>query len=174
MGEQGKIEQTLVLIKPDGLVKSLTGNILTKLSETKLAIVGAKVVSVTRELAENHYHVLRDEKGEEIFESVLKYIQGEYHVNRVMALVYSGENAIEKVRAVAGETNPEKADPTTIRGMYGRINSMTNVFENVIHASDSEEGAEREIKLWFSPSELTSTIYETEEGDISGFGLKWK
>ncbi len=148
------IEQTLVLVKPDGLVKSLTGNIITRLSETKLKMVGAKIVQVDRELAEKHYDKLKKEKGEEIFGEVLKYIQGHYHTKRVFALVYEGPDAIEKVRKIAGSTNPEKAHPTTIRGQYGRIHSKTNVFENVIHASENKEEAEREIKLWFKPEEL--------------------
>ena len=67
------MEQSLVLIKPDGLVKSLTGNIITKLSETELKIVGAKIVEVTRELAEEHYQHLREEK---FFDELIKYIMG--------------------------------------------------------------------------------------------------
>jgi len=155
-------ERTLVLIKPDGLVKSLTGNIITELTEAKLIIVGAKVVKVTREFAEKHYSDLRgnlinkfgEEKGLLVFEEVLDYIQGKYHTPRVLALVYAGENAVEKIRNLAGSTNPEKADPTTIRGKYGRIHSETKVFENVLHCSDSVENAEREIALWFSPDEV--------------------
>ncbi len=168
------IQQTLVLIKPDGLVKSLTGNILTALSETKLIIAGAKIVQVDRELAEKHYNKLREEKGEEIFEEVLKYIQGHYHTNRVLALVYQGENAISKVREIAGETNPEKASHITIRGKYGRIVSSTGVFENVVHCSDSEENAEREIKLWFKPDELSKIMYPTEEKTATKTELGWK
>lgn len=163
-------QQCLVLIKPDGLVKSLTGDILTILSSTKLKIIGTKIVSVKREFAEAHYSELKqnllkkfgEEKGKAVFESVIKYIVGEYHTNRVMALVYSGEDAIQKIRDVAGSTNPEEADPVSIRGKYGRIHSKTNVFENVIHASDSEENAKREIQLWFSPDELTEINYPTE------------
>jgi nucleoside-diphosphate kinase len=165
------IEQTLVLIKPDGLIKSLTGNIITALSETKLKIVGTKIVKVSKELAEKHYSQLRqnlirkfgEKKGEEVFESVLRYIQGHYHTDRVLALVYEGEKAIEKIRALAGATNPEDADLTSIRGKYGRINSKTQVFENVVHVSDSNESAKREIQLWFSPEELTSIIYSTKK-----------
>jgi nucleoside-diphosphate kinase len=149
----------LVLIKPDGLLKSLTGNIITALSETKLKIIGAKIVSVKRELAEKHYEGLKERKGVEIFENTLKYIMGEYHTNRVLVLVYYGENAIELIRSVAGKTNPEDAEPTSIRGRYGRINSRTGVFENVLHASDAPENAEREIKLWFKPEELAVEIY---------------
>jgi len=155
-------ERTLVLIKPDGLVKSLTGNIITALSETKLKIVGAKVVKVSRELAEKHYSDLKKklidkfgkEKGEEIFENNLKYIMGKFHTDRVLALVYKGEDAVKKIRELAGETNPEKANPNSIRGRYGRVHSETKVFENVIHCSDSVENAKREIALWFKKDEV--------------------
>ena len=87
------VEQTLVLIKPDGLVKSLTGNIITTLSETQLKIVGSKIVQVTRELAEEHYCHLKEES---FFDELVRYIMGEYHTKRVMALVYHGEGAIKK------------------------------------------------------------------------------
>lgn len=155
-------ERTLVLIKPDGLVKSLTGNIITTLSETKLKIIGAKIVKVSRELSEKHYSNLKgdlikkfgEEDGSKIFESTLDYIQGKFHTNRVFALVYAGQDAINKIRKLAGSTNPEKADPTSIRGKYGRIHSETKVFENVIHCSDSSESAEKEIELWFKKDEL--------------------
>jgi len=156
------VQQCLVLIKPDGLIKSLTGNIISALSETKLKIVGAKIVSVKRELAELHYADLKKQKPQ-VFEGVLKYIQGEFHTPRVLALVYSGESAIKKIREVAGSTNPEDADPISIRGKYGRINSKTGVFENVIHASDNEESAKREIQIWFQPEELTELIYPTKK-----------
>lgn len=151
-------EACLILIKPDGLVKSLTGNIINELSAARLKIIGAKIVSVRRELAERHYFELKEKKPE-IFGEVLKYIMGEYHTNRVFALVYWGENAISKIREIVGPTNPEEAHPTSIRGRYGRINSKTNVLENCIHASDSPESAQREIKLWFSPDEIVEEIY---------------
>jgi len=156
------IERTLVLVKPDGLVKSLTGNIITILSETKLKILGAKVVKVTEELAKKHYSKLGvslkqkfgNEKGKEIFKNIIDYLQGKFHTDRVLALVYAGENAVKKVREIVGETNPEKAPPTTIRGKFGRIHSETKVFENVIHCSDSKDNAEKEIKLWFKSDEV--------------------
>ena len=146
-------ERILILIKPDGLMKSLTGDIISKLSETELRIVGAKVINVKRELAEQHYAHLKKSKPQ-IFEETLKYIMGEFHTNRVLALVYKGPNALEKIRKIVVKTNPEEAEPTSIRGKYGRINSKTGVFENAIHASDSLENAEREIKLWFNEKEL--------------------
>ncbi|MEM4625459.1 MAG: nucleoside-diphosphate kinase [Candidatus Pacearchaeota archaeon] len=168
----GEIEQCLVIIKPDGLVKSLTGNIITALSETKLKIVGAKIVSVSRELAEKHYAHLKD-KDSKIFEGTIDYIMGKYHTNRVLALVYHGEDAISKVRSICGPANPEEAHPTTIRGRYGRVHSKTGIFENVIHASDSKESAEREIKLWFSPNELSELIYPTEEREVRTKQIFW-
>jgi nucleoside-diphosphate kinase len=163
-------QQCLVLIKPDGLIKSITGDVISALSQTKLKIVGAKIVSVRKELAEAHYSELKsnligkfgEEKGLETFNNIIKYIQGNFHTNRVMALVYQGEDAICKIREVVGCTNPEDADPCSIRGKYGRINSKTNVFETVVHASDSEVSAKREVQLWFSPDELAEVIYSVE------------
>ena len=168
-----EIQQTLVIIKPDGLKKSLTGNILTRLSETKLRIVGAKVVRVSRELAEKHYGHLKDKP---FFEEVIKYICGELHgepYRRVLALVYRGEEAIEKVRQLAGTTNPELAEPTSIRGQYGRLTSA-GLFENVLHCSADEEEAEREIRLWFEPSEIVDEIYPTIEVEAKGRKIIWK
>src|SRR3989338_5001487 len=134
------IQQTLVLIKPDGLVKSLTGNILTRLSETKLEIVAAKMVKVSRELAEAHYAHLKDKP---FFGELIKYLMGELHKRKkVMALVYYGEDAIDKVRKICGATNPEEADSVSIRGQYGRITTK-GVYENVVHASTNVQEAER-------------------------------
>src|SRR3990167_1991508 len=152
-------QQLLVLIKPDGLKKSLTGNILTRLSETKLEIVAAKMVRVSRELAIEHYKHMKDKP---FFEELIKYIQGELHDRRkVMAMVYWGEDAITKVRQLAGSTNPEEADPTTIRGSYGRITTK-GLYENVLHTSSNESEAEREIKLWFNPDEIIVDLYPTK------------
>lgn len=149
-------EPTLVLIKPDGLVKSLTGNILTRLSETKLEIVAAKMVRVSDELAREHYKHL---EGKPFYEELIQYIKGELHNRRkVLAMVYYGEGAIEKVRQLAGATNPEEADSISIRGQYGRITTK-GVYENVIHASNNLKEAEREIKLWFKPDEIIVDLY---------------
>lgn len=152
------IQQTLVLIKPDGLKKSLTGNILTRLSETKLDIVASKILRVSRELAEKHYAHLKDKP---FYKDLIKYIRGEYHKRKVMALVYYGEGAINKVKELTGATNPEEAEPISIRGQYGRITTK-GVYENVIHASTDEKEAEREIKLWFGPGEIIVDFYPTK------------
>jgi len=163
------IGQTLVLIKPDGLKKSLTGNVLTRLSETKLDIVAAKIAQVSRELAEKHYWHMKDKP---FFEELLKYIMGEYHKKKVMALVYWGENAIDKVRRICGSTNPEEADPVSIRGAYGRITTK-GVYENVIHASTNPEEAEREIKLWFQPDEVIVGLYPTKVTKVTTEKRVW-
>lgn len=153
-------QATLILIKPDGLKKSLTGNILTRLSETKLEIVAAKMARVSKELAQEHYRHLKDKP---FFEELIKFIQGELHNRRkVMALIYWGEDAIKKCRELAGATNPEEAEPTSIRGSYGRI-TTSGVYENVIHVSSNEPEAEREIKLWFLPEDIIVDLYPTKE-----------
>jgi nucleoside-diphosphate kinase len=153
-------EPTLVLIKPDGIQKSLTGNVLTRLSEAKLAIIATKMKGASRELAEDHYGALRDKP---FFEEIVQYLMGSFHVPRVMALVYYGEDAIKKVRAICGATNPEEAAPGTIRGSFGRITTK-GVYENVIHASSNPEDAQREIKLWFAPNEIVvANLFPTQE-----------
>ena len=155
-----KDEATLILIKPDGLKKSLTGNILTRLSETKLEIVASKIARVSKELAEEHYKHLKDKP---FFADLIKYLQGNLHDRRkVMALVYWGGEAIKKCRELAGATNPEEADPTSIRGSYGRI-TTAGVYENVIHVSSTPAEAEREIKLWFEPEEIIVDLYRVKE-----------
>jgi nucleoside-diphosphate kinase len=153
-------QAVLILIKPDGLKKSLTGNILTRLSETKLEIVAAKMVRVSKELAEEHYIHLKDKP---FFGDLIKYLRGELHDRRkVMALVYWGKDAIQKCRELAGATNPEEAEPTSIRGSYGRI-TTSGVYENVIHVSSNAQEAEREIRLWFQPEEIIVDLYPTKE-----------
>lgn len=152
-------QAVLILIKPDGLKKSLTGNILTRLSETKLEIVAAKMVRVSKALAEEHYKHLKDKP---FFGEIVQYLQGDLHDRKkVMALVYWGNDAITKCRDLAGATNPEEAESTSIRGSYGRI-TTNGVYENVVHVSSNDSEAEREIKLWFLPDEIIVDLYLTK------------
>ena len=147
------IEKTLILIKPDGMKRKLSGLSIDRLDNAGFELIGAKVVRVTEELAREHYALL---KGQSFFENLIKYICGAFHGvsnSRVLALVYRGENAIKAVRAVVGATNPELAEPGTIRGTFGRITTQGQ-FENVVHASGNAEEAEREVKLWFKAAEL--------------------
>lgn len=153
-------QATLVVIKPDAIQRGLTGAVLTKLDELGLQIIAAKVTRVTREMAEAHYHHLREKP---FFEELLQHLRGQLHgVDSVLIFVYYGPNAIARVRDMAGATNPEVAVPTSIRGAYGRLTTK-GVFENVVHASSDEQEAEREIRLWFRPDELLQPVLPTAQ-----------
>ena len=153
-------QHVLIIIKPDGILKGLSGLVLNKLEEARLDITALRILKVSRKLAEEHYKHL---KGEPFFEEVIEYLLGKYHKNKkVLALILSGPNAINKCRKLAGATNPEAAEPTSIRGSFGRITTK-GVFENVLHVSSNKEEAEREIKLWFTPEEIIGKIYKTKE-----------
>lgn len=147
------IEKTLILIKPDGLYRKLTGLTIDRLDASGLDMVGAKMVGVSEELAAKHYE---EHVGKPFYPNLLKYIRGDFHGltdHRVLALVYRGENAVAKVREVAGATNPEKAVPGTIRGSFGRV-TTAGQFENVLHASSDPASGDREVALWFKPGEV--------------------
>jgi len=166
---QKELDQTLVLIKPDALKNSLTGYVLSQLSEfhSGLRFAGTKVVSVTRILAEEHY---AEHRGKVFYPSLIEYIRGRIHYpdaphkQRVIAIVYQGPDAVKKVREIAGPTNPHDARqerPGCIRSL-GTVVPLTDAegktigerMDNLIHASATPEEAEREIKLWFRPSEI--------------------
>ena len=142
---------TLVVIKPDAIKRELLGATLSKLEPLHLEIIGAKAVAVSQELAEAHYHHIKDKP---FFRETVQHLMGTLHgVRTVLALVLWGEEAIERVRIMTGATNPERAEPTTIRGAFGR-NTASGLMENVIHSSSNPEEAGREIALWFRPEEL--------------------
>ncbi len=163
-------QQALVLIKPDGMIKGLAGYVIAELADTGLKLVGAKVVTVTKELAEEHYKHLREKT---FFKELIHYIMGNLHEKNILALVYQGENCVEQIRTAIGATNPEQAHPRSIRGKYGRITTK-GVFENVVHASENQEEAEREIKLWFLPGDLAESIYPMVAKDSKKKELFWK
>jgi len=141
------IEETLVLIKPDAVVKGLQWSILEELDSLNLELKKIKIVKVNENLAKKHYF---KHKKKPFFEGLIKHITGKLHEDaKVIALVYKGENAINKIREFVGNTNPEEASPKSIRGKYGRINHKIDCFENVLHSSDSKDSAKREIELWF-------------------------
>jgi len=147
------IEKTLILIKPDAAKRKLTGLVIDRLENSGFEMVGAKLVRVSEELARKHYESLKDQP---FFENLIRYIRGELHNiknNKILALVYKGENVISEMRRIVGKTNPEEAETDTIRGSFGRITTKGQ-FENVIHASGNKEDAIREIKLWFEDYEI--------------------
>lgn len=160
-------ESVFVFVKPDAMIKGIYGIILDDISASGLRLIGAKLVKVNKELAEKHYEV---HKGKPFYEGLIKHITGEYHVDTVLALVYKGENAIKRMRELAGATHPEKASPTTLRGKFGRVTGE-DVMENVVHVSDAPETAETETKLWFRPNELVEEVYPTKKE--TGENIVW-
>lgn len=173
------MEQTLVLIKPDALKNSLTGYVLSLLSEfhTGLRFAGAKIVHVSRMLAEEHY---AEHRGKVFYPSLIDYIMGRLHYpdqpqkRRVIAFVYQGADAVGKMRDICGPTNPHVARETRpgcvrslgtivpIKDEAGKI--VADRMDNLIHASANAEDAEREIKLWFRPVDIPPSmrLYGTE------------
>ena len=144
-------EATLVVIKPDAIKRGLAGAVLSRLEGLRLDVIGAKAVRVSRQLAEEHYQDLR---GKPFFEELLDLIQGKLHgTNYVLALVLWGPDAVTRVRALAGATHPEQAEPLSVRGSFGRM-TTSGVMENILHASSTLGEAQREIRLWFAPDEL--------------------
>lgn len=166
-------EQTLVLIKPDALKNSLTGYVLSLLSEfhTGLRFSAAKIVHVSRMLAEEHY---AEHKGKIFYTALLDYIMGRLHYaytpwkRRVIALVYHGPDAVAQIRSICGPTNPHNAReerPGCIRSLGTIVplkdeggNVIGDRMDNLIHASAVPEDAEREIKLWFSPNDIPPSM----------------
>lgn len=172
---QEHLQQTLVLIKPDALKNSLTGYVLSQLSEfhTGLTFAATKVVHVTKMLAEEHY---AEHRGKVFFPALVEMITGQLHYpgepdkQRVIAIVYRGPDAIRKVREICGPTNPHVArdeKPGCIRSL-GTVVEIKNAngevigdrMDNLIHASASVSEAEREIKLWFKPEDIPPAIRE--------------
>ncbi|MCX7049248.1 MAG: nucleoside-diphosphate kinase [Candidatus Sumerlaeota bacterium] len=164
-----ELEQTLVLIKPDALKNSLTGYVLSLLSETHtgLRFAAAKIVHVSKMLAEEHY---AEHVGKIFYPSLIEYITGRIHYpndpwkRRVVAFVYQGPGATLKIRDLCGPTNPHVAreqKPGCIRalGTVVPLKDATGAvigerMDNLIHASATDAEAEREIKLWFKPNDI--------------------
>lgn len=136
------MEKTLILIKPDGVARSLTGKIVHRFEERGLKVVALKLLKVSQEQAAIHYF---EHKGKPFFERLLSFITS----GPLVALVIKGENAVKVSRAMIGATNPADAQPGTIRGDFA-----TALQYNVIHGSDSISSADREIANFFSPDEI--------------------
>jgi nucleoside-diphosphate kinase len=136
------IERTLVLVKPDGVQRQLTGRILARYEERGLKIVGLKLVRVDRDLAERHYDA---HKAKPFFAGLVEFITSA----PLVALALEGPNAIGVVRAINGATRPHEAAPGTVRGDFA-----LETAQNIVHASDGPEAAATELDLWFRADEL--------------------
>ena len=138
------MEQTLVLVKPDGVQRGLIGEVVSRLERRGLRIIAAKFMPVSKELAEKHYAV---HKGKDFYEKLIKYITS----GPVLAMVWEGPKAIAAVRQTMGETRPEEALPGSLRHDFA-----LEVGRNLTHASDTVENGKKEIALWFKPADLVS------------------
>jgi len=138
------LERTFLMIKPDGVQRNLIGEVIKRLETKGFTLVGLKLMSVSRELAEQHYGV---HKERPFFPGLVDFITS----SPVVAMVWEGEGVIASARKIIGATNPLNAEPGTIRGDYG-----VAVGRNLIHGSDAPETAQYEIGLWFKDGELVN------------------
>ena len=174
------MERTLVLIKPDGVKRGLIGAIINRFEIAGLKVVGIKMVVPDEKFLEKHYPLDKEwyenawkkskesaeAKGQQINETPLEFgkrlqsnLINAMKGSPVVAIVIEGNEAISNVRKLIGSTSPSKADPSTIRGMYSTdsydlADKNGRPTRNLVHASDSPQTAEREIKLWFNENEI--------------------
>lgn len=137
-------ERTFIMVKPDGVQRNLIGEIVSRFEKKGFQLVGAKLMTVSRQLAEEHY---AEHKERPFFGELVEFITS----GPVFAMVWEGENVIATARKMMGATNPAEAAPGTIRGDFG-----VQVAMNVIHGSDSPESAKREIGIFFKEEELNT------------------
>ena len=148
-------QATLVVIKPDAIRRGLIGAVISRLEPLQLEIVGAKALRVSQALAEAHYQHIAEKP---FFRETVDHLRGTLHgVSTVLAFVFWGPDAVERVRQATGATHPEQADPASIRGAFGRMTTR-GLMENVLHSSADPKDAEREIRLWFAPQELLRDV----------------
>ena len=143
-------ERTLVIVKPDGVQRSLVGPILSRLEARGLKLVGLKLLAVPDALARQHYAI---HEGKPFYAGLISYITSA----PVVVAAFEGKDAVAAVRSTVGATNPSAAAPGTIRGDYA-----LEIGRNLIHASDSVENGQAEVGLWFTDSELVSWKRETD------------
>ena len=145
-------QRTFTMLKPGAVKRRLTGEILTRFEKRGLKVIAAKTLMISEDLAKTHYGEHSDKP---FFNDLISYITS----GPVFAMVLEGDDVISLVRKMVGATNPKEADIGTIRGDYG-----IDTGRNIVHASDSEESAQREINLFFDETEFCD--YELPDEDI--------
>ncbi len=136
------MEQSLVLVKPDGVQRGLIGEVISRLEHRGLRLVCARFMNVSKQLAETHYAI---HKGKPFYEGLIQYITSA----PVMAMVWEGPNAVAAIRQTMGATRPTEAAPGSLRHDFA-----LEVGRNLTHASDEPANAEKEVALWFKKEEL--------------------
>ncbi len=144
------MEQTLIIVKPDGVQRGLTGEIIKRFEQRGLRLVGLKLMKVERALAEEHYAI---HKGKAFYEGLVEYIIS----SPVVVMVLEGSNAVAAARATIGATKSYEAAPGSIRGDFA-----LEVGRNLVHGSDSVENGQKEIALWFKSGELLGWKRDTD------------
>lgn len=145
------MQTTLILVKPDAIQRGLVGEIVGRFERKGLQLVGAKLVSVSEDLAKRHY---AEHEGKPFFGELIAFITS----TPMLALALRGREAIAVCRTLVGATDGTQADAGTIRGDFGLSKSL-----NMVHASDSPESAERELGLWFADGELVAWERSTQQ-----------
>jgi nucleoside-diphosphate kinase len=135
------VEETLVLVKPDGVARNLTGEILRRIEAKGYQLVDIRFVEASRDLLTRHY---AEHEGKPFFEPLVEFMES----GPIVAVRVAGNRVIEGFRSLAGTTDPTTAAPGTIRGDLGRDWGL-KVQQNLVHGSDSPEAAARELALWF-------------------------
>lgn len=174
------MERALVIIKPDGMEKSIVGKVITKMEECGLRVVGVKMTKASEGVVGKHYapneewlltvgknsRAGYEKAGKKVKETdmeigmrIRSLLMKELTRMPIIAIVFEGNSANKIARKMAGATEPKSADPSTIRGAYANdsyesADKESRPIRNIVHVSDSPESAEREIKVWFSNSEL--------------------
>lgn len=136
------VEETLVLVKPDGVARNLSGEILRRIEAKGYQLVDVRLVQADRDLLGKHYE---EHEGKPFYEPLIEFMES----GPIVAFRVAGNRVIEGFRALAGTTDPTTAAPGTIRGDLGR-DWGEKVQQNLVHGSDSPESAKRELALWFS------------------------
>ncbi len=144
------MEQTLVLVKPDGVQRGLAGEVISRLERRGLKLVAMKLMQVDEALARQHY-------GEHVERPFFPGLVGFITSSPIVAMVWEGEKAIELARQTMGATDPVNSAPGTIRGDLG-----VNIGRNLVHGSDGPESAQREVSLFFKPEEILTYPRSTD------------
>ena len=135
------LERTLILVKPDGVARSLVGEVISRVENKGYQIVGLKMLTPTREILAKHY---AEHEGKPFYEPLIEFMLS----GPIVAMIAQGNRVIEGFRKLAGTTDPTTAEPGTIRGDLAR-DQGTKVVQNIVHGSDSPESAAREIAIFF-------------------------
>jgi len=144
------IERTFTMIKPDAVERGLTGQVIARLEAKGLKVVAMRMIKVNNKRAKKLYEV---HKGKPFYDDLIKYAMS----GPVVTMILEGEDAVKMLRQVIGATDPSKAEPGTVRRDFG-----LTVLKNVIHAADSPENAEREMRIFFKKSEILSYELQTK------------